>query len=300
MAQQQSCGLMVSDGTRRWQESPGVSIASRQLRPAVYGRLEARPEMLAAANSFEHRFKVEFSSLSHFPKDLLDDLQAQDVEDDSLTARHATIASQFDRSIVSDMAVLSDVANTFTWSRDDRRRYFEALKKIYAKLPNDPGSICRRPDTLCVGVEREGRILGRSMRWLPQGPRGVHPHGKRVPFDKGGLLIGLTEFQAGEGFSRCAVIDGAIATGATVIALIDKLQRKIPEFYVYSVHGTFEGIRAITKYAAGLGVKVSITVGHATSGLDPDFYAVDPSDNGRLVVGDLGDTISDPRGRSIV
>jgi uracil phosphoribosyltransferase len=85
------------------------------------------------------------------------------------------------------------------------------------------------------------------------------------------------------------IVDGAIASGSTVMAIIDRLQRIAPEFHIFSVHATYEGVWAISSLAASCGVKVAITVGHATAGLNDHFYAVDST--GRQQVGDLGDTI---------
>jgi len=45
------------------------------------------------------------------------------------------------------------------------------------------------------------------------------------------------------------------------------------------------------RFGHQIGVEVSITVGHATVGMNKKFYAVDPSDPKSVILGDVGDTI---------
>jgi uracil phosphoribosyltransferase len=120
----------------------------------------------------------------------------------------------------------------------------------------------------------------------------MRPHAKRIPF-KGGLIVGLTGFQLPQpNNDRCIIVDGAIASGATLMAIIGNLRSVTSTFYIYSVHSAYEGLRAILRYGQSIGVDIQITVGHATVGINKKFYAIDANNPKRVVVGDLGDTIS--------
>lgn len=129
------------------------------------------------------------------------------------------------------------------------------------------------------------------MGWLPIG-HSMNPHAKRIPYE-GGLIVGLSAFPQFINYDRCMIVDGAIASGATLIAIIEKLRSITSTFYIYSVHSSYEGLRAITRYGLSANVNITITVGHATTGMNAKYYAVYPDNTKRVVVGDLGDTISE-------
>jgi hypothetical protein len=260
------------------------------LRPAHYLRAEAPREMLIAAEQYEKKFGISFDSLTYFSKDLFNRLH-QTEGDVPQVPDNVTIASLSDETILDDMQALSQVANSGSVSTTQRERYFSALKNIYSKLPSRPDLAIQDESTLFVGIEREGRILAESMGWLPT-THNLHPDAKRIPFNSG-LLVGLGKFPLLQRYSRCFIIDGAIASGATIITVIEKLRPLIHAFNIYSVHSPYEGLHAVTRYGESESLNISITVGHATTGINAKFYAVDPTDPARVVVGDLGDTISD-------
>ena len=93
-------------------------------------------------------------------------------------------------------------------------------------------------------------------------------------------------------YESCVLIDGAIASGITVIALMAKLSKTISHFEILSVHGTIEGIRAILRCADQLNVNISVKVGHLSGVLNSEYYAVSADGQSTLQVGDLGDTIA--------
>jgi phosphoribosylpyrophosphate synthetase len=262
-----------------------------KLAPIHYLRDKAPADMSAASQLFEHKYNVEFKHLIYFSKDLLKKLhhpgdKPEDLQD------HTIIGSLSDQSILSDINILSDIANRVTLSRNYRQLYFEALKSIYGKLPRSIEIKRIESEALFVGIEREGRILAEAMRWMPPG-RSLHPNAKRIPYESG-LLVGLTEISLQDNYHSCIVVDGAIASGATIIATIERLRQIVSEeFLIYSIHGTFEGIRAIKRYGDSVAVSIRVVVGHATPGLNKKFYAIDPENQNKLVVGDLGDTIND-------
>lgn len=52
------------------------------------------------------------------------------------------------------------------------------------------------------------------------------------------------------------------------------------------------GLHAITRYSRAFNQDISITIGHVSGRLNEKFYAVDATDPERMIVGDLGDTLS--------
>jgi hypothetical protein len=259
-------------------------------RPVSYERADAPLTMWKAAQEYELKFHTRFDSLTYFPKELL--IKLHSVESDiSKLPSNVTIASYSDPTILDAMRVLEQVANTKTPSVGQRQDYFSALKRIYRKLPSRPDEAAQDEHALFVGIEREGRILAKSMGWLPR-THSFHPEAKRIPFEEG-LLIGLSEVPPLREYDRCFVIDGAIASGATIITVIEKLRLFTSSFNVFSIHSPYEGLQSLTRYGSAQGLDLRITVGHATRGINDHYYAIDPVDPSRVIVGDLGDTISD-------
>ncbi len=263
---------------------------STSLIPSMYRSDSLPPEMRNAEEVYEHKFHVRFANLAHFPKDLMERLHNPDSGPEEICG-DTVIASRQDPAVVGEIQTLERIANASEPSREDRLQYYTALKAVYRMLPRGPQEYVHLPDTLCVGIAREGRILAEAMDWLPAG-RALRPDMKRIPY-QGGLIVGLSQLPELQPFGRVVIVDGAIASGATSITLIEKLRSYSDTFFIYSVHSPYEGLRAITRYCGAAGVNVAITVGHATAGLNKKYYATDPQAPDKLVVGDLGDTISD-------
>jgi hypothetical protein len=266
---------------------PNLSL---DLKVAQYQRLEASPEMRLAAEELEQRFSVVFGTLTHMSKAALTDLHRAPEAGPDLPETVA-VASRDDPSVLLDIEVLTKIANSPTFSLADRQRYYDSLKAIYAKLPYRPGSDREDPNVLFVGIEREGRILAESLNCLPEG-HSIHPDAKRIWFNDG-LLVGFAGIPSLPSFGRCVVIDGAIASGSTLIALMEHLQATVRSFQICSAHATSEGLRAITRYANVTGIELKVAVGHVTRGINDHYYATVPEDPSRVVVGDLGDMISE-------
>lgn len=261
-------------------------------KPAHYPREDAPAAMVEAAEPYEQRFQIRFASLTWFPRSLFAQLHAVEGSTDEPPA-NALVASRSDPSIVPDIEILTRVANNPAPTPDDRRDYLEALLRMYRKLPRHPADVDRDQRSLYVGVEREGRILAEQLGWLPAG-RGLCLHAKRIGY-QGGLLVGLTEVADIPPCARCVIIDGAIASGATTLALVERFRNVTAAFHIFSVHSTLEGLRALARHSKETGLDLSVTVGHATDGLNAKFYAIEQGNPRRVVVGDLGDTISDLR-----
>jgi len=269
------------------QALPSLALS---LNISQYQRADATAEMKAGAEGFEKRFSIEFATLTHFPKASLASLHHFSPSDLEQPA-NTTVASVEDPSLLLEMGTLTEVANSVRISVDDRRRYYDALKRIYAKLPRNPDYDREDPNTLFVGIEREGRMIAESVDCLPAG-HSIRPHAKRIWLDDG-LLVGFTGIPPLPTFGNCVVIDGAIASGSTLIALLMHLHPFVNSFRIFSAHATFEGLHALARFASAAHLDVSVVVGHATKGINEHYYAITEEDPKQVVVGDLGDTISE-------
>jgi hypothetical protein len=244
--------------------------------------------MSAATAAFEGRFSVAFDTVTLFTGDDLARLHADDPRTPLSPAVRCD--TDGDPRVAAAIATMGRVANG---GRDpeSRRAYLEALHDLYGALPVDPRAIAEDPGTLCVGPQREGAQLARSMGCLPPG-RSLAPHAKRIPYD-GGLLVGLTGAEPRRAYERCVVIDGAIATGATLIAVAEHLRGTVGAIEVFAAHGTHAGLSGVTRYARAAGADLTVHVAAIGGVLNEKYYAVEPDDPERLIIGDVGDTIAD-------
>jgi hypothetical protein len=267
-----------------------IATVSSRVKMNLLQRAEATPAMDEAVAALENQFGVRFEALAVFSQAMLRKLHS-DASGESLYSG-IRIASECDPRIIELTNNLTELANQETLNLAGRQRYLDTLLQIYRRLDLDAASIADRSDTLVVGIEREGRILAERIGCLLPG-RGLRPQAKRVHFD-GGLVVGIGGLGRGADlgtYDHCIVIDGAIASGATQLTLLEHLQDRAARFSIFSAHATVEGLRSIGCYAEDAGIDLQVTVGHATPGLNEHFYAVLSSDPSRLVVGDLGDTI---------
>ena len=262
------------------------------IAPEHYLFSEAPKPMVDAAEKYEKKFRIRFNSITYFSKQMLDELHKAENNPEEVPD-NIVVASKTDKSIIDEVNLMTSIVNSSEISTEQRKRYMLALQNVYEHLPDQPDALVNDIRTLCVGPEREGRMLGEMMGWLPKG-RSIAPDAKRVPYE-GGLLVGLSALPElkHQDYTRCVIIDGAIASGSTIMAIMEKLRVLTTEYHIYSVHGPYEGLRALSRYGELTGLKIKLTVGHATAGLNKKFYATVPSDGNALVVGDLGDTISD-------
>lgn len=260
------------------------------LAPQHYSSLDAPTAMKLAAKSYETKFGIQFSSITYFEEELLSILHQRGAPEE--IERSVTIGSNQNIEILKEIRILTNVANTPNISSVHRAQYRSALESVYRMLPNQPDHILDRQGVLCVGIEREGRILAESMGWMSR-PDAIRPEAKRIPY-KHGLLVGVSAIPPLGKYSECVIIDGAIASGATLVAVMVELSKATSVFHIFSVHSTAEGLRAILRCAATAGLTVNINVGCVSDGINDHFYAIDPGDptGNRVMVGDLGDTIS--------
>ena len=240
-----------------------------------------------AGQEFENAFGVHFETYVHFSKAALAALNGEDGNADASTM--VSIVSQQRPEIHDAIGILTRVANMATLIPTDRAAYRGALIRVLELLPNRPSVLAASPNVLCVGIEREGRVLAEALGWLPAG-RSIHPDAKRIPYQDG-LLVGLSAMKIDGEFTQCMIIDGAIASGATIVATMLALLDHTSSFRVFSVHGTAQGVRAIERFARLADLDLQLTVGHVSGTLNKKYYAVFGASDNHVVVGDLGDTI---------
>jgi hypothetical protein len=276
-------GALVKPDLRQRVE-PRFAVA-----PELYSRRDVSGAMEHDVALFEERYAVRFDTVLFFTAGGFARLHAADETIDGQLADSAVLERPPAADVADEVRLLTDIANRDQLQPAERVAYFEALSSVYRKLPSNPSTHEQNGSVLFVGVEREGRILADSLGCLPVG-HSVTPHAKRIGY-QGGLLVGVTGLEASRLYEGCTIIDGAIASGATLITMMHGLKHVTSRFHVFSVHATVQGLRAILRYALDERITVRLSVGHVTSGLNDHFYAVLPDQPSKVVVGDLGDTI---------
>ena len=249
-----------------------------------YRVADAPAAMCEAAAVFETRFAITFDSLTHFPGDAFARLHARAGDENSLMTR-VDVAFECHDSVRADFEVLTQVANMPLPDAADRIGYFDALLRVYECV----GIPAYNADSVIVAPEREGRMLAEALGWL-RDPSDLVPHAKRIAY-RHGLLVGVARCPQPARGAHLVCVDGAIASGGTLIAILDSLAAPGTRVDIYSVHAAREGIRAILRFAELARLDVRLHVGHVTDGLSPKFYAVEGPDH-HVVVGDIGDMIS--------
>lgn len=249
-------------------------------------RTEASDEILTLASPYEQQFGIAFSRFFLASGDALARLHGK--RDPPLLEGRLVIASETNPNILQDLQRLRQIANQTQQSREDRLHYLSSLMAIYQHLPTAP--IRATKDKIVVAPQREGRWLAERLGWLDS-ERSFTPNAKRIHWDSG-LIVGLDDLNLSGHCLSAAIIDGAIASGSTVMGLLAALSVTIDRFEVYSVHAALEGIFAILRFAQSIDRQIQITVGCVTEGLNSAYYAVDRSEASVLQVGDLGDTIA--------
>lgn len=260
-------------------------MRSAVLRPVIYDWAAAPPSMQTAAEAYRDRFRARFDVIGYFPDELLHELQ----DDSPELPDNVDLLVADDPSVPTLLETITRIANVEPKPVADRRTYFDSMLAIYERLPGRLATVVGDPATLCVAPEREGRMFAEALDCLPQA-RSITPHAKRVPFD-GGLLVAIERLAPIPESVRVAIVDGVIASGATLITTMEMLRPSVPSFHVFTAHATAAGIRALASYARAADVALTMSVGIVSGRLNEKFYAVAESDPQVLVVGDVGDTI---------
>lgn len=249
----------------------------------VFDRGDA--ELLEAASAYEQRFGICFDTFVFFGADLLADLHTEGP-----LPPETVQVSAADEQMAASMETITQVANLPQQTDRDRTRYLQALEDIYDRLAASPVDAAQAAD-LVIAPQREGYILAERLGCLPAKASWV-PQAKRIAV-RGGLMVGFDIHPAQPVAGRVAVIDGVIASGATLMAALQLAVAPGAGVEVFTCHSTAAGALGLARYATRLGQQLTLHVGHVSGRLNDRFYAVDPADPGRLVLGDVGDTISD-------
>jgi hypothetical protein len=246
--------------------------------------------MLSVAAGYERRFDTRFDSFVHFDAELLAGLHTPGPLTDVVPASAA------DRRVIDEMATITTVANLAGQTDDDRLRYLRALEEIFGRLAGSPAAAAGGAD-LVIAPQREGRILAERIGCLPAAGGSWTPQAKRMGVD-GGLLVGFDKRPAGRTGGRITVVDGVVASGVTLMAALHLVAAPGATVELFTCHATAAGAHALRRYAQRLDVRLDLHVGHVSGRLNDHFYAVDPDHHDRLVLGDIGDTISPVADRS--
>lgn len=244
----------------------------------LFERESAGPELLKASTSYETRFDIRFDIFATFSKEMLNKLHSLDLNAND----HVHTPSRTRTEV--PMATLTRIANQHM-SKQQRTEYLTALLDIYESLPEKPDS---GSELLTIAPMREGYLLSKELGWFPSS--GIAPQMKRIPLT-GGLTVGSTSLPTFN-VHTCNIIDGAIASGSTIITLVEMLQKTIKKIRLFVVHATAAGLAAIGNYCKRRGIELVVYVGVVSGTLNEKYYAVDDRNPSRLIVGDLGDAIA--------
>lgn len=185
--------------------------------------------------------------------------------------------------------IFTQVANNPHPRREDRIIYLSELLHAYRRMES---SLAIASDTILIGPQREGALLVRELGWDKKAKRTLFPHAKRIPYQKS-LVVGLGDIQLEVGGTKAVIVDGAIASGATLMAIMSLLRAKgTKEIEIYSVHGTEKGLFNLDQFAQENDIQLAIHIAFVSGILNEKYYAVYPYDPSTLVIGDLGDTIT--------
>lgn len=242
--------------------------------------------MLEATAPYEQRFGAVFETLTWFPSPVLEKMHAS--PNGKFIPPDVVVASATKPHILEHVRTLTSVANLATPDREDRLAYREAVESILLALPGGPDAFKHVDNALFVAPRREGALIASRLGFM-EGEHGFMPDAKRVPFDSG-LLVALSKIPEYRRFSKCILIDGAIATGTTLVSLMERLAPRVDAFRVYAAHSTVAGLWALQNYAAAAQLDFSCVVGDASGKLNGKFYAEHPNTH-MLVLGDVGDII---------
>jgi hypothetical protein len=253
----------------------------------TFSRDHVPADLGALASDYEHTYGVRFSSLTVLPAGYLHALHA--AKRSSLPASFRVV-SQEDPEAGRLADSLAAFANDKNLTVAKRLAYRDILERIYRAIGIEPARD-KFSGALWIAPEREGRILAERLGCLTVA-HSLAPTAKRMPY-KGGIAVGVGMPPVAQTFSDCVIVDGAIASGATLIALVERLKGTAERVWVYAAHCTVASLWGLAAYAEAAGVELHVVVGHASGVLNAKFYAVSEQDPSRLMVGDLGDTIAD-------
>ncbi|MGA4845756.1 phosphoribosyltransferase [Streptomyces sp. G5(2025)] len=242
------------------------------------------PDDQRLVHDLERAYGTHFSHLVRFTTSELSELHAPGP-----LPPNVRVASDTEPAVAERMETITTVANLPHQRPADREHYFQALIDLYGMLPLRVADHTNRPGTEIVAPEREGRILAETLG-CRSSDRYWTPQAKRVHVDQG-LLVGVDDRLPHQA-RRMVLIDGVVATGVTLMAMLRLTVRAGAVVDVFTCHSTRQGALALTRCAERLGITLNLHIGHVSGTLNEKYYAVDPDAGDRLILGDVGDTIS--------
>ncbi len=263
--------------------------------PTLFHRLpaaQAEPALRDKLQAMESAYDIVLPTVISFDHAALQTLHFRPAR----AGHHASrvdVASWGDTRIAPQIRRLGELARQPQHSQSDRLAYKEILLSIYRALPADMAEWVADPGTLVVAPRREGYLLAEALDWLPPG-RFLAPHAKRFKH-AGGMVVGFDLVPPPARYRRCVLVDGAMASGVSLMAMMIELAPKVDQFVVLTVHTTGMAINALRHLAAQLQRPLTIHAGDVGGELSDKFYAVVPETSPPvLLVGDLGDMIAGP------
>lgn len=249
-------------------------------RALLVDRSAAAEPLVTSAGHYEHAFGIKFHKFAVFTQGQLERLHRRDGGDE-----FGTMASSASGN--NELSTLTAIANRKPLVEADRRQYLRALLDAYSSIAP---AFRSDPTCLVVAPRREGMYLARELGWLRSGH--ATPDMKRIPFE-GGLTVGISEFRVlPRNYESCEIVDGAIASGATVMTLMELLHPTVARFDVFTAHATTSSVEALHRYARYLDRDVTVRAAYVSGCLNDEYYAVDPNRPDQVIVGDLGDMIA--------
>ena len=191
-------------------------------RLEIIPRTAASRDLLLAASRFEERFAITFEAFAVFSSAWLEELYSHASERAAAPAEEKQLVVQPGNHMLSEISAL---ANKQSPTMQDRKRYLDTFLDIYRGMQLADfgcGSITAAP-------KREGLLLARELSKLPSDV--FAPHLKRIPWESG-LAIGIEYLPILRAKRSCQIIDGAVASGATVLALMEMLTPLVDEFKI--------------------------------------------------------------------
>jgi uracil phosphoribosyltransferase len=252
----------------------------------IVARSEVDHETRGRIAEFEARYDTPFDHFVQFDRALLASLHLPIHLPASVS-----VAAHGDPTVLDNMAHLTRIANMPEQSPGDQADYLDALVGIYGSLAVDVRQATADTDTCVVAPQREGRLLAERLGCLPRPRQGWTPQAKRISTPHG-LLVALDSALPSDNADTVVLIDGVVATGVTLMAIMQLCVAPNTDVHLFTCHSTPEGAAALVRFAAGLGARFSMHVGDVSGVLNDKFYAVSDMQSGQLILGDVGDTIS--------
>lgn len=234
--------------------------------------------------NYELKYGIEFSVVTFLPNKFLESLAAEEGCQEQGTIY---VASERDAELIGYIDLLGTIANQEDKAADRRQEYMKTLVDIYRRLPATSEARSLQSQSIWIAPRREGHLIATCLRDEAVGLT-LAPHAKRILIREG-MLVGLTELHIPEAVEEIVLIDGAIASGATIMTILHSLPVSVRTVHVIAAHGTQVSVARLLRFASGMKIALHLNIGHVSGILNSKLYAVRPDESSKVVVGDLGD-----------